>query len=129
MSFAQVLSEAIDLAENGFAVGDSMARAFTTPVSDKKLRKYPTTMKLYLPKGHPPQAGEIFRNPDLARTLKRLVEAETQNKSKGRHAALKAARDRFYKGDIAREIAKFSEENGGLFRYEHFPNYAPNVQT
>src|SRR5256712_2065021 len=107
MSFAQVLSEAIDLAENGFPVGDSLARALAT---SQKLHKYPTSMKVYLPNGHAPQAGEIFRNPDIARTLKRLVEAETQNKSKGRHAALKAARDRFYQGDIAHEMAKFSEE-------------------
>src|SRR5437588_498198 len=128
MSFAQVLSEAIDLAENGFPVGDSLARAFTTPISDKKLRKYPTTLKLYLASGHAPQAGEIFRNPDLARTLKKLVEAETQNKSKGRHAALKAARDRFYKGDIAREMARFSEDNGGLFRYEDFANYTAKIE-
>jgi gamma-glutamyltranspeptidase/glutathione hydrolase len=38
---------------------------------------------------------------------------------------LKAARDRFYKGDIAREMAKFSEENGGLFRYEDFATATP----
>src|SRR5213082_3892686 len=50
MSFAQVLAEAIDLAENGFPVGDSLARAFATPIADKKLRKYPTTVKLYLAK-------------------------------------------------------------------------------
>src|SRR5206468_10511825 len=62
------------------------------------------------------------------RTLKRLVEAETQNKSKGRRAALKAARDRFYKGDIALEMAKFSEANGGLFRYEDFALYTAKVE-
>ena len=128
MSFAEVLKEAIDLAENGFPVGDSLARAFTVPVADKKLHKYPTTVKLYYTNNRPPQAGEIFRNPDLARTLKRLVEAETQNKSKGRHEALKAARDRFYKGDIAREMAKFSEENRGLFRYEDFANYTAKIE-
>src|SRR5256712_3526849 len=126
MSFAQVLSEAIDLAENGFPVGDSLARALAT---SQKLHKYPTSMKVYLPNGHAPQAGEIFRNPDLARTLKRLVEAETQNKSKGRHEALTAARDRFYKGDIAREMARFSEENGGLFRYDDFAAYTAKVET
>jgi gamma-glutamyltranspeptidase / glutathione hydrolase len=125
MSFAQVLAEAIDLAENGFPVGDSLARALQT---SQKLHKYPTSMKVYLPGGRAPQAGEIFRNPDLARTLKRLVEAETQNKGKGRHAALKAARDRFYQGDIAREMAAFSEANGGLFRYEDFSNYTAKVE-
>ena len=128
MSFAEVLKEAIDLAENGFPVGDSLARAFTVPVADKKLHKYPSSVKLYYANNRPPQAGEIFRNPDLARTLKRLVEAETQSKDKGRHEALKAARDRFYKGDIAREMAKFSEENGGLFRYEDFANYTAKIE-
>ena len=128
MSFAQVLSEAIDLAENGFPVGDSLARAFTTSAADKKLHKYPSSMNLYYKNNRAPQAGEIFRNPDLARTLKRLVEAETQNKSKGRHAALKAARDRFYRGDIAHEMAKFSEDNGGLFRYEDFANYTAKIE-
>src|SRR5215510_13324616 len=128
MSFGEVLKEAIDLAENGFPVGDSFARAFTRSVADKKLHKYPTTVKLYYKNNRPPQAGEIFRNHDLARTLKRLVEAEAQNQSKGRHAALKAARDRFYQGDIAREMAKFSEENGGLFRYEDFSGYTAKVE-
>ena len=126
MSFAQVLAEAIDLAENGFPVGDSLAR--TLAASQKKLRKYPTSTRVYLPNSRAPQAGEIFRNPDLARTLKRLVEAEKQNKGKGRHEALKAARDRFYKGDIAREMARFSEQNGGLFRYEDFANYTAKVE-
>jgi gamma-glutamyltranspeptidase/glutathione hydrolase len=125
MSFAQVLSEAIDLADNGFPAGDSFARAAATT---QKIRKYPTSAKVYLPNGRAPQAGEIFRNPDLARTLKRLVEAETQNKGKGRHEALKAARDRFYKGDIAHEMAKFSEDNGGLFRYEDFANYTAKIE-
>jgi gamma-glutamyltranspeptidase/glutathione hydrolase len=85
-------------------------------------------VKLYYANNRPPQAGEIFRNPDLARTLRRLVEAETQNKSKGRHEALKAARDRFYKGDIAREMAAFSEASGGLFRYEDFANYTAKIE-
>jgi gamma-glutamyltranspeptidase / glutathione hydrolase len=128
MSLAQVLAEAIDLAENGFPVGDSLARAFTTQAANRKLHKYPSSVKLYYANNRPPQAGEIFRNPDLARTLRRLVEAEAKNKSKGRHEALKAARDRFYKGDIAREMAAFSEANGGLFRYEDFANYTAKIE-
>src|SRR5256885_16345753 len=65
MNFAQVLSEAIDLAENGFPVGDSFARAAATT---QKIRKYPTSAKAYLPNGRAPQPGEIFLKPDLART-------------------------------------------------------------
>jgi len=126
MSFAQVLQPAIELAENGYPISEVRARAIA---NTEKIRKYPSTVKIYLPNGQAPKAGEIFRNPDLARTLKKLVEAEKENQSKGRHAALKAARDRFYKGDIAREFAAFSEANGGLFRYQDFADYTAEVET
>ena len=114
MSFEQVLQPAIDLAENGFPMSEDRARMIA---HSRKILKYPSTIKIYLPNGEAPKAGDIFKNPDLARTLKKLVEAERANRTKGRHEALKAARDRFYKGDIAREMAAFSEANGGLFRY------------
>src|SRR4029079_12657405 len=51
------------------------------------------------------------------------------NVGKGRHEALKAARDRFYKGDIAQAMAKFYEEQGGLFRYEDFADYTAKFET
>ena len=126
MSFAQVLQPAIELAENGFPLSE---RGASYIAESKKILKYPTTVKIYLPNGRPPHAGEILKNPDLARTLKKLVEAEAANQSKGRHAALLAARDRFYKGDIARDLAAFSEANGGLFRYEDFAEYTAKVET
>lgn len=125
MSFAQVLEQAIDLAENGFPIGNALARAIE---SSKKLRKYPSSVRIYYPGGRAPRPGEIFRNPDLAATLKKMVEAEKAAAVQGRSAALKAARDRFYRGDIARAMAKFSEENGGLFRYEDFANYTAKVE-
>src|SRR5437867_1123652 len=123
MSFEKVLEQAIDTAENGFALPANLARS----LASSKLAKYPTSKKVYQSKRY--TEGELFKNPDLARTLRKLVEAEKQNTSKGRHAALKAARDRFYKGDIAQTMAKFSEENGGLFRYEDFANYTAKVET
>jgi gamma-glutamyltranspeptidase/glutathione hydrolase len=126
MSFEQVLQPAIVLAENGFPLSEYGASYIA---SSKKILKYPTTVRVYLPNGHPPKAGEILRNPDLARTLKKLVEAEKANQAKGRHEALKAARDRFYKGDIARDLAAFSVANGGLFRYEDFADYTAEVET
>jgi len=126
MSFAQVLEPAIELAESGYPLSEGYARVIA---KDQKIRKYPSTVKIYLPNGQAPRAGEIFRNPDLARTLEKLVEAEKENRSKGRHEALKAARDRFYKGDIAREMAAFSEANGGLFRYNDFAEYTAEVES
>jgi gamma-glutamyltranspeptidase / glutathione hydrolase len=126
MSFEQVLQPAIELAENGFPLSEHGASYIA---GSSKIRKYPTTVKIYLPNGRSPKAGEILKNPDLARTLKKLIEAEKANHAKGRHEALKAARDRFYKGDIARELAAFSEANGGLFRYEDFAEYTAEVET
>ncbi len=126
MSFEQVLQPAIDLAENGFPLSEYGASYIA---ETKKILKYPTTVKIYMPNGRPPKAGEILKNPDLARTLKKLVEAEKANQAKGRHEALKAARDRFYKGDIAKELAAFSEAHGGLFRYEDFAEYTAEVES
>jgi gamma-glutamyltranspeptidase / glutathione hydrolase len=126
MSFEQVLQPAIELAGQGFPLSERLAMYVA---ESKKIRKYPTTTKIYLPDGRPPQAGEIFKNPDLARTLEKLVAAEKEHKGEGRHAALQAARDRFYKGDIARELARFSEANGGLFRYDDFAAYTAKVET
>ena len=126
MTFEQVLQPAIDLAENGFPLSEDRARMIA---GAQKILKYPSTVKIYRPNGEAPNAGDIFKNPDLARTLKKLVEAERANKAKGRHEALKAARDRFYTGDIAREIAAFSEANGGLFRYEDFAEYSAKVEN
>ena len=123
MSFEKVLEQAIEIAENGFPLPANLARN----LASSKLAKYPTSKKVYQSKRY--TEGELFKNPDLARTLRKLVEAEKQNTSKGRHAALKAARDRFYKGDIAQTMAKFSEQNGGLFRYEDFANYTAKVET
>ena len=88
--------------------------------------KYPSSARLYAPGGKKWKEGEIFKNTDFARTLRRLVEAEKD--AKGREAGLKLARDRFYKGDIAREMAEFSEKNGGLLRYEDFADYTVKVE-
>jgi gamma-glutamyltranspeptidase/glutathione hydrolase len=125
MTFAQVLQPAIDLAEQGFVLPEGLARS----MAGRKLQKYPSSMKVYWPGGQAPKAGEVFKNVDAARTLRRLVEAEKQSASKGRHEALRAARDRFYKGDIAKAMAEFSEKNGGLFRYEDFATYSAKLET
>ena len=94
-----------------------------------KLKKYPTSVKLYQPPGVTWHEGDVFKNPDAGRLLRKLVEAEKGAASKGRHAGLQAARDRFYKGDIARTMADFAEEQGALFRYEDFATYSVEVEA
>lgn len=116
MTFGDVLAPAIELAENGFPVSEYLVEYFVEHAA--KLRKYGRTLK----------PAEILRNPDLARTLRKLVEAEQSNLRHGRSAALHAARDRFYKGDIAETMAAFSEQNGGLYRFEDFAQYAAKLE-
>src|SRR6266566_1109631 len=123
-SFAEVLAPALEIAEGGIALTAGQAGE----ISSRGLAKYPTSRKVYQPDGKRWREGDIFKNLQLARTLRRLIEAERQAAGQGREAGLKAARDRFYKGDIAHEIAKFSEENGGLIRYDDLATYTAKVE-
>lgn len=122
MSFAQVLAPAIELAERGYPLSESYARM----MGSEQLLKYPSSARLYAPGGRRWKEGDIFKNADFARTLQRLVDVE--KKATSREAGLASARDRFYKGDIAREMAQFSERNGGLLRYEDFASYAVKLE-
>jgi gamma-glutamyltranspeptidase / glutathione hydrolase len=123
-TFGELLEPAIRMASDGFALNDRAAGAMRS----RKIQKYPSSMKVFQPDGRAPHPGEIFRYPLLAKTLQRLVDAEKAAAGQGRRAALKAARDEFYKGSIAREMAEFSERNGGLFRYEDFASYTARVE-
>ena len=118
MTFAEVLAPAIEMADGGFVLSEKLAASLRS----EKLRKYPSSVTTFS-LDRTWRAGDIYRMPQLAATLRRLVEAEKAASGNGRNAALKAARDRFYQGDIAREMAAFSEQNGGLFRYEDFATY------
>src|SRR5438477_3383971 len=62
MTFEQVLQPAIQLAEEGFPLSERLARAIA---GTRKIRQYPSTMRVYMPAGQPPQPGEIFKNVDL----------------------------------------------------------------
>jgi gamma-glutamyltranspeptidase / glutathione hydrolase len=123
-SFGEVLATAIQVAEQGMPLSAGQARDFNS----ERLAKYPSSKRLFQRDGKRWREGEFFKNTDLARTFRRLIEAEQGAAAQGRQAALRAARDRFYKGDIAKEMAKFSEESGGLMRYEDFASYSAKVE-
>src|SRR6185295_13387968 len=84
------------------------------------LELWPTSKAHFMPNGHTPAVGEIFRQPDLAKTLRAMVAAEKKALASGakREAAIDAVRDYFYRGEVARKIDAFSKANGGLLRYE-----------
>ena len=114
MTLAEVFAPAIEYAEQGYPIDPMLAQSIARGA--KNLAKYPTTAKIFLPNGKPLEAGDLLKNPDYAATLRKLVEAEAQAKAKGatREAAIRAAFDRFYKGDIAQEFERFFKANGGL---------------
>ncbi|HWC66151.1 MAG TPA: gamma-glutamyltransferase, partial [Thermoanaerobaculia bacterium] len=77
-----------------------------------------------------PEPGEIFRQPDLAATLRKLVatEREALKRGKSRKEAIYAAYDRFYRGDIAREIARSTQEQGGLITAADLANWKVKIE-
>lgn len=125
MSLAEVFAPAIEYAEAGYPIDPMLASDISR--GRNNLSKYSTTAKIYLPGGRPLAAGELLKNPDYAATLRKLVDAEQQAKAKGasRSAAIKAAFDRFYKGDIAQEFERFFKDNGGVMRASDLAAYEP----
>jgi gamma-glutamyltranspeptidase/glutathione hydrolase len=128
MSLAEVLAPAIDYAEHGYPIDPSLATAIDRAKGN--LSKYPTTAKVFLPGGRAPLPGELFKNPDLAETLKKAVAAEQAalKQKKSRAEAIQAAFDRFYKGDIAQEFERFFKENGGVMTAADLAAYKPEWQ-
>jgi len=116
-SFAEVIAPAVELADG--APLDEM-RVSAIESSRRWLELWPTSQRVFMPHGHLPQPGEVFRQPDLARTLRSMADEEKKSLASGasRATAIDAVRDYFYRGDIARRIDKFSRENQGLLRYE-----------
>jgi gamma-glutamyltranspeptidase / glutathione hydrolase len=116
-SFAEVIQPAVELAD-GLAI-DEM-RSSTIAHSRRFFDLWPDSKKTFMPEGQVPMVGEVFHQPNLARTLRSMVAAEKKALASGasRAAAIDAVRDYFYRGDIAHRIDEFMKENDGLLRYE-----------
>jgi gamma-glutamyltranspeptidase / glutathione hydrolase len=117
LGLKDVLAPAIQMAD-GYPIEKDLADSIEK--NKDKLKEWPYSKKILLP--HPgdvreaPAPGEIFRQPDLAATLRKLVEAEARALAGGRNRkeAILAAYDRFYRGDIAGEFSRGCMEQGGL---------------
>ncbi|HEX6750191.1 MAG TPA: gamma-glutamyltransferase [Longimicrobium sp.] len=131
MSLKDVLAPAIQMAD-GYPMEDEASNSIERNKS--WIRQWPYSRALFLVHpGQPregPAIGEIFRQPDLARTLRSLVEAEQQAlaQGKGRKEAIYAAYDRFYRGDIAQEIVRSVREQGGLFTMEDLASWRVRIE-
>lgn len=128
MKVADVFAQAIQYAEQGYPIDQMLAQSIAR--GRNNLAKYPTSAKIFLPGGEPLKAGDLLKNPDYAATLRKLVEAEAQALQRGatREAAIQAAFDRFYKGDIAQEMDRFFAANGGVLTAADLAAYTPEWQ-
>jgi gamma-glutamyltranspeptidase / glutathione hydrolase len=138
-SLGEVLAPAIAAADDGFPMYPSF-REHIEEFAERFRSEWPSSVKIFLPHGEVPEVGDVFAQKDLARTLRRLAAAEADALGKGasRSAALKAARDLFYDGEMTREIVRFQREfqskdetgfeSHGLFTEEDFASYHARVE-
>ena len=131
LSLKDDLAPAIEMAD-GYPIE---AQAANTIERDKaRIKQWPYSKALFLThagsRREAPEPGEMFRQPDLAATLRKLVEAEQTalKQGKSRKDAIYAAYDRFYKGDIAREIVRSVQEQGGLFTMDDLGNWKVKIE-
>ena len=131
LPFAQAVAPALECAEQGFALSAfsaSMMRA-----NAERYRQFPTSAALYLRNGVTPSAGELLVHSELAATIRLMIEGERSARRRGRARAIRAARDVFYKGEIARRIAAFHAAEGGLLDERDLADFqveiAPALKT
>ena len=131
LSLKDVLEPAIEMAD-GYPIEAQAANAIER--EKKRIKEWRNSRAVMLPhlgqQREAPSAGEIFRQPDLAATLRKLVETERLSLAQGKNRkdAIYAAYDRFYKGDIAREIARGAQEEGGLITVEDLANWKVRIE-
>jgi len=131
LSLEEVLEPSMQMAE-----GYPMEAQAADGIERQKdwIKKWPYSREVFLPhlgeEREAPYPGEIFRQPDLAATLRKLVETERQalGAGKSRKEAIYAAYDRFYKGDIAEEFVRGSQEQGGLHTLEDLANWQVHIE-
>jgi gamma-glutamyltranspeptidase/glutathione hydrolase len=126
LSLAEVLAPSISLAD-GYPIDAETADRIEA--EKEKIKQWPYSKAVMLPHlgqaREAPHAGEIFRQPELAATLRKLVEAEAQALAAGRSRkeAIMAAYDRFYRGDIGEEFVRGAQEQGGQVTKQDLANW------
>jgi len=106
MKMEDILQPAINYAREGFPVSELIAYYWGRSVPF--LSQYPNFTETFTIDGKAPEKGEIFKNPYLANTLEKIA---------------KNGRDEFYKGSIAKEIARYIKEQGGFLSYEDLASH------
>jgi gamma-glutamyltranspeptidase/glutathione hydrolase len=124
-SFAEVVQPAIELAD-GLALPEIYASYIR--MNQRLLELWPSSRAFFMPHGTPPNRGELFRAPTLAKTLRELAAAEKRAHGK-RAAKIRAVRDYFYQGPLAKRMADFCAKNGGLITTGDLAKYHAEQDT
>ena len=125
---SEVLAPAVRYAEHGFPMYEYMRRLLAIPETQSQFDVYPPGgTAVFYPGGRVPELGDLFVQPALGGTLRRLVEADATARGH-RTAGIAAARARFYGGDIAATIGAFSQRLGGLLRASDLAGYRAHLE-
>jgi len=126
-SLSDVLQPAIELAD-GFPMYEFLHHYLET--ERRACEPYAWTMQTYYPGGKITPVGEMFRQPNLAATLRALAAAEKSALSAGasREQAIRAGRDAFYKGPVARAMTAAVREAGGVMTEDDLASYAGKIE-
>ncbi len=128
MSFEQVAARAIEYAGEGFPLRPRTVAAIAR--NAKFIAQWPDNQRYWVkPDGTAYRPGDTIKFPTLANTLTRMVEAERAHKAEGRAAGVAAARDRFYKGDIAQEMVGFLKAHDAPFELADFAEFYARVEA
>lgn len=137
VSLSEVMEPSIRLAGEGFPAYPSLVDAIHRD-KERFEKEWSASAKIYSPESRPPEVAEIFRNPDWARTFKKVAKAEKKERRLGRSAGIAAAKDYFYRGPIAETIIEFmqtykckdvyGQEHHGLLTLEDFSKYSARIE-
>ena len=131
LSLREVLQLALELARDGFPISNTTSgvlKKLSNSV-DKEAHEWRSTFDLFSSNGKILDEGDVLVQPDLARTFERLIEVEEQNLTLGRQIAIRAARDYFYKGEIAEELVSYSNSLGGRLSMSDMADFQVEVET
>ena len=126
MSFGDCAAAAIRFASQGFPMYGLMSDMIDLHVADYSL--WPSNAAIYLPHGKPPRRGELFVQADLGRTLQYMADQEKAVAGNGRAAGLQAARNAFYRGDLAAAIVAYHKANDGLMTRQDLAEFRVAIE-
>ena len=125
LSFEEVVKDALNFSQKGFPAYQFFSRAINTDERLQNIKKFKTTSDIFLPNGEPPKIGSMFVQEDLYKSLALMVDAEKRviENNGTREEGIDAARDVYYKGEIASQLVSALVDLGAPYTLEDFEQY------